>query len=94
MLLGKAVEGPLQSKTLCATRRFLKQAKRLGVRQPSGALQADEKSTRFPHELLYANIDMNCNGVRSRAATRCCQQKLKNPKKKFLRSFQTRHNLD
>jgi hypothetical protein len=81
MPLEKSGGGPPQSKTLCATRRFLKYAKRLGVRQSFGALQADEKSARFPHELLCANINMNRNGFRSRAATRRCQQKLKIPKK-------------
>jgi hypothetical protein len=58
LLLGKAAEG--RRKTLCATRRFLKYAKHLGLRQSSGALPADETSAKFPHELLCANDKMNC----------------------------------
>jgi hypothetical protein len=34
---------------------FAKYAKRFGLRQLSGALQADEITARFPHELLCAN---------------------------------------
>jgi hypothetical protein len=61
----KSGGGPPHSKTLCATRRFLKYAKRLGLRQPSGALQAGEPSAKFPHEFLSANIKMNCYRIRN-----------------------------
>jgi hypothetical protein len=47
---------------LSDTLTFLNNAKRLGLRQPSGALQEDEMSARFPRELLCANDNMNCYG--------------------------------
>ena len=57
---GKSSGGPPQSKTRGVSRRFAYSAKRHGVRQPSGALQTDEMSARFPHDLLSANDNMNC----------------------------------
>jgi hypothetical protein len=44
----KSGGGPPHSKTLCATRRLLKYAKRLGLRQPSGALQENEGFAGLP----------------------------------------------
>jgi ABC-type ATPase with predicted acetyltransferase domain len=47
-VVGKSGAGPPQSKTLCATRCFMKYAKRLGVRQSSVAVPEDKISAIFP----------------------------------------------
>src|ERR1017187_2903864 len=60
MLLGKAAEGRRSPRRCAQHDDSLKSAKRLGLRQSSGALQEDEMSARFPHELLCANDNMKC----------------------------------
>jgi hypothetical protein len=52
--LGKAAEGRRSPKCWRDFQQRLNYAKRLGVRQSSGALSVDKLSTGFSHGLLYA----------------------------------------
>ena len=59
--MGKAVEGHRTPGRYARRDDSLKYAKRLGLRQSSGALPEAKMFARFPHELLCANDNLNCH---------------------------------